>query len=69
MNISFCQTGNLHSGKDIAVKLMQLAMVVNDWIIKGRSLHSYWNLRRHLIHPHMNSVKANRLATVLVERH
>ena len=33
-----------------------------DWTKIDRSIHSYWILRRHLIHPLMNSIEANRAA-------
>ena len=45
----------MHSGKDIDVTLKtRLTMVkkfgLKVWTIKDRSIHSYWILRRHLIH-------------------
>ena len=39
------------------------------WTIEDRLTHSYWILKRHLIHPLMNSFKANCLAMELVARH
>ena len=51
----------------------QLTTVINDWAkildSKDRLTHSYWILKRHLIHPHMNSLKANCLAMESVARH
>ena len=51
----------------------QLTTVINDWAqileIEDRLTHSYWILKRHLIHPLMNSLRANCLAMELVARH
>ena len=51
----------------------QLTTVINDWakILGNREQvdYSYWILKRHLIHPLMNSLKANCLAMELVTRH
>ena len=51
----------------------QLTTVINDWAKildnRGQVEHSYWILKRHLIHPLMNSLKANCLAMELVARH
>ena len=51
----------------------QLTTVINDWAnildIRGQMTHSYWILKRHLIHPVMNSLKANCLAMELVAKH
>ena len=51
----------------------QLTTVINDWIkswtIEDRLTHSYWILKRHLIHPLMNSLKANCLVMESVARH
>ena len=35
---------------------------LKSWTIDDRLTHSYWILKRHLIHPLMNSLKANCLA-------
>ena len=32
---------------------------LKSWTIEDRLTHSYWILKRHLIHPFMNSLKAN----------
>ena len=37
--------------------------------VEDRLTHSYWILKRHLIHPLMNSLKANCLAMESVARH
>ena len=42
---------------------------LKSWIIEDRLTHSYWILKRHLIHPLMNSLKAKCLAMELVARH
>ena len=51
----------------------QLTTVINDWAKildkEDRLTHSYWILKRHLIHPLMNSLKANCLAMASVARH
>ena len=51
----------------------QLTTVINDWVkswtIEDRLTHSYWILKRHLIHPLMNSLKASCLAMESVARH
>ena len=47
----------------------QLTMVIKSWTIEDRLTHSYWILKGHLIHPLMNSLKANCLAMELVEIH
>ena len=49
----------------------QLTTVINDWAwtIEDRLTHSYWILKRHLIHPLMNSLKAYCLAVESVARH
>ena len=51
----------------------QLTTVINDWAkswtTEDRLTRSYWILKRHLIHPLMNSLKANCLAMELVARH
>ena len=60
ININSCQIGNMHSGKDIVV------IGLKSWTIEDRLTHSYWILKRHLIHPLMNSLKANCLAMELV---
>ena len=48
----------------------QLTTVINDQakILDNRG-HSYWILKRHLIHPLMNSLKTNCLAMELVARY
>ena len=56
MNITFGRIGNMHCCET------QLTTVINDWTIKDRLTHLYWNLKRHLIHPLMSSLKANCLA-------
>ena len=35
---------------------------LKSWTVEDRLTHSYWILKRHLIHPPMNSLKANCLA-------
>ena len=35
---------------------------LKSWTIEDRLTHSYWILKKHLIHPLMNSLKANCLA-------
>ena len=52
----------------------QLTTVINDWakILDNRGqvdTFIYWNLKRHLIHPLMNSLKAYCLAMESVARH
>ena len=51
----------------------QLTTVINDWAKildkEDRFTHSYWILKRHLIHPLINSLKANCLAMESVARH
>ena len=51
----------------------QLTTVINDWAKvldnRGQVTYSYWILKRHLIHPLMNSLKANCLAMESVARH
>ena len=42
---------------------------LKSWTIEDRLTHSYWILKRHLIHPLMNSLKANCLAMESVARH
>ena len=37
---------------------------LKSWTIEDRLTHSYWILKRHLIHPLMNSLKANCLAFI-----
>ena len=41
---------------------------LKSWTIEDRLTHSYWILKRHLIHPLMNSLKANCLAMESVAR-
>ena len=51
----------------------RLTKVINDWAKildnRGQADTSYWILKRHLITPLMNSLKANCLAMELVARH
>ena len=51
---------------------IQLTTVINDWAKlwdnRGQ-VDTYWILKRHLIHPLMNSLKANCLAMELVAKH
>ena len=41
---------------------------LKSWTIEDRLTHPYWILKRHLIHPLMNSLKANCLAMELVRK-
>ena len=51
----------------------QLTTLINDWakLLDNRNMltHSYWISKKRLIHPLMNSLKANCLAMVSVARH
>ena len=42
---------------------------LKSWTQEDRLTHSYWILKRHLIHPLMSSLKAKCLATESVARH
>ena len=57
-------------GHSCEIQLTTVIMIgLKYWTIEDRLTHSYWILKRHLIHPLMNSLKANCLAMELVARH
>ena len=57
-------------GHSCETQLTTVIMIgLKSWTIEDKLTHSYWILKRHLIHPLMNSLKANCLAMESVARH
>ena len=63
MNINFFQTNTMHSRSGIAVKLSNLATVINDWAKilddKGQVDTFILDFEKAFDTPHTNSLKVN----------
>ena len=71
MNINFCQTDNMHSGKKHSCET-QLITVINDWariLDKGGQVDTFiLDFEKAFDKPLMNCLKVNYMAIVSVGR-